>query len=111
MGTRMAPSYANCFMDVLETNFLDTQQLKPFTWWHFIDDIFMVWTHGEPTLHSFIQKLNTYHHTIKFTFEFSPEQITFLDTRVYIKENTINTDQPTNTYPCSSTSLPAPCHS
>ena len=41
MGTRMVPSYANCFMDVLETNFLDTQQLKPFTWWHFIDDIFL----------------------------------------------------------------------
>ena len=29
MGTKMAPSYANIFMDVLETNFLATQTCKP----------------------------------------------------------------------------------
>ena len=29
MATKMAPSYANIFMDVLETNFLETQTCKP----------------------------------------------------------------------------------
>ena len=42
MGTKMAPSYANIFMDVLETNFLATQTCKPLMWKRYIDDILSI---------------------------------------------------------------------
>ena len=49
MGTRMAPSYANLFMASLEKQILNTapSQLKPLIWKRYIDDIFMIWPHGE----------------------------------------------------------------
>ena len=47
MGTRMAPSYANLFMGNLEHDFLQTQPLTPLLWIRFLDDILMLWAHGE----------------------------------------------------------------
>ena len=46
IGTRMAPSYANIFMDKLERQLISSALIKPHTWWRFIDDIFIVWTEG-----------------------------------------------------------------
>ena len=50
MGTRMAPAYASLFMGDLERKLLAQSPLKPFIWWRYIDNIFMVWTHGEEKL-------------------------------------------------------------
>ena len=50
MGTAAAPNYANLFMDRFET--------KALIWLRFIDDIFMIWTHGEDNLNEFIKYLN-----------------------------------------------------
>ena len=46
IGTSVAPNYANLFMDRFETKALEGYHLKPLTWLRFIDDIFMIWTHG-----------------------------------------------------------------
>ena len=89
MGSRMAPSYANLFMGKLERKFLLTQDLKPRVWWRFIDDIFAIWTHGEQSLLRFIESLNRHHTTIKFTAYCSAEKVTFLDTTVYFRENSL----------------------
>ena len=47
MGTPMAATYADLFMDMFETSPLnDLRQktgTKPLTWLHFIDDIFFIW--------------------------------------------------------------------
>ena len=40
IGTKMAPSYANIFMDKLEREILDGSPAKPYVWWRYIDDIF-----------------------------------------------------------------------
>ena len=77
MGTKMAPSYAVLFMDKLERQFLDTMQYKPRNWWRYIDDIF--WEHGEEKLGEFMKALNSFHKTIKFTFECSMDSVNFLD--------------------------------
>ena len=82
MGTSLAPNYANLFMDRFETKALAGSELKPLVWKRFIDDIFMIWTHGEQKLQEFIYYLNNLHKTIKFTHEFSHERINFLDTTV-----------------------------
>ena len=93
MGTRMAPAYANLFMGDLERKLLAQSPLKPFIWWRYIDDIFMVWTHGEEKLNEFITHINSSHNTIKFTHEFSESSISFLDVTVLLDNNNqISTD-------------------
>ena len=82
MGTRMALSYANLFMHQLETNILRTLTLKPDYWYRFIDDIFMIWTHGPEELHHMMTILNHFHPTIKFTHTHDYNNIAFLDTLV-----------------------------
>ena len=69
IGTRMAPAYANIFMDDLESRLLDLAPVKPYLWLRYIDDIFMVWTAGEEQLQEFLQWINQYHNTIKFTWD------------------------------------------
>ena len=93
MGTRMAPAYASLFMGDLEEKLLAQVPLKPYLWWRYIDDIFMVWTHGEDKLEDFINHINSLHSTIKFTHEFSKSHISFLDVTVSLDNNNkISTD-------------------
>ena len=87
MGTRMALSYANLFMEKFECEFLQTQTVLPSMWWRFIDDVFAVWTHGEQLLQAFVEELNHYHTSIKFTAKWSTEEVAFLDSKVYVKNN------------------------
>jgi len=102
MGTRLAPSYANLFMADFESKFVDTYTPKPFWWKRYIDDIFVLWTHGEDELHKFITFLNSCHQTIKFTSTISKECVNFLDTTVIkSKKDTLITDlyeKPTDTH-------------
>ena len=79
MGTKVAPTYANLFMDVVETKFLQTTTLKPLVWKRFIDDIFAVWPGTTADVTKVLEELNTLHHTIKFTAEVSQKEVTFLD--------------------------------
>ena len=46
MGTKLAPSYANLFMSKFEQDYVYTYHLQPILWKMFIDDIFLIWTHG-----------------------------------------------------------------
>ena len=98
MGTRMAPSYANLCMGKLEETFMASQPLQPLCWYRFIDDIFMLWIHGEVALSQFLDRLND-QFTIKFTWEISDRQVTFLDVEVYLEHGNLRTDvhiKPTN---------------
>ena len=58
MGTRMAPSYPNLFLAKFETDALSRTPHQPHTWWRYIDDIFMIWTHSVDDLHAFTSYLN-----------------------------------------------------
>ena len=102
MGTGVAPNYANIFMDRFETRAMDNWPDKPLIWLRFIDDIFMVWTHGETKLQKFITYLNDIHPSIKFTHEASKTSVNFLDTTVKIDtDNTLYTtlyEKPTDTH-------------
>ena len=87
MGMALAPNYASLFMDRFETKALDNYPLKPLIWKRFIDDIFLIWTHGEDSLRDFVEYLNGLHPTIKFTSEISKESINFWDTTVKLDSN------------------------
>ena len=89
----MAPFYANIFMARLEQRILATALIKPLIWWHYIDDIFAILNHGKEALVQLVEELNHTHPTIKFTAEWSHENIPFLDTLVSLKDGAITTDQ------------------
>ena len=82
MGTKCAPIHAILFMDRLEREFLSTRKLIPLVWWRYIDDIFMIWQHSHEELNSFLEALNSFHVTIKFTADISETSINFLDVNV-----------------------------
>ena len=91
MGTRCAPNYAIIFMAELEEDFLHQQPKRPIIWKRFIDDIFLVWTHTAHELEVFMNKLNSFHSTIKFTKEVNEYGLAFLDTFVYKEGNQLKT--------------------
>ena len=102
MGSPMAPAYASLFMGKLEKEFLEGRGILPSMWLRFLDDIFMVWNHSLESLHSFIDALNSFHPSIKFTYTISSEKVNFLDvtvsksddlgfvTEVYVKSTNIH---------------------
>ena len=87
MGSPMAPAYASLFMGKLEQDFLKSRSLAPSIWLRFLDDIFMVWDHSIESLHSFIDALNSFHPSIKFTYNISTKTVNFLDVTVSKSEN------------------------
>lgn len=98
MGTRMAPSYANLFMGHLEQEFLGCQSLRPLLWVRFIDDIFLLWHHGEQLLRVFLDRLGG-HGSVRFTHQISADSITFLDVDVALEGGQFRTRvhiKPTN---------------
>ena len=92
IGTKMAPSYANLFMDRLERGLLSQAQVKPYIWLRYIDDVFMVWTGTELELLEFLNYINEAHDTIKFTWDWSRERINYLDVQVINNNGRIETD-------------------
>ena len=51
MGTCIVPFYVNLFLAKLEVSLLGREfTLKLYVWWRFIDDIFVIWQHGEEKL-------------------------------------------------------------
>ena len=94
MGTKMAPCFANIFKASIEQTF--------------IDDIFMIWTHGSEELEQFTTRANSTHPSMKFTTEISSTSLPFLDVLVCVTETGIKTslyrkptDRPTYLMYCS----------
>ena len=82
IGTKFAPPYAILFMADLEEKILSASEKKPMIWWRYIGDIFFIWEHGQESLENFLNQLNSFHPTIKFTAEYSKETINFLDLNI-----------------------------
>ena len=85
MGTRVAPTYSNLFMAHFEESYVYTYNYnsKPRIWFRFIDDIWGIFSGNSTEFQSFVEYLNNVHKTIKFTEEFSSEEINFLDVTTY----------------------------
>ena len=65
IGTKFAPPYACIFMDHIETEFLKTQDIKPWFWKRFIDDIF---SYGQKVKRAY---KNSFRTSINFTLNLS----------------------------------------
>ena len=100
-------------MAELEEKILNAFEEKPKIWWRYIDDIFFNWELGEESLEKFINKLNTFHQTTKFTAEYSKKAINFLDVNVRLVEGELMTDlflKPTDTHQLLDPSPSHPYH-
>ena len=70
----------------LKEKILSAFEEKAMIWWRYIDKIFFIWEDGEESLKKFLNKLNTFHPTIKFTAEYERETINFLDVNIRLVE-------------------------
>ena len=87
-------------MDKTETDFLKTQELQPFVWLRYIDDIFFIWTHGEAELKKFMEGLNNFLPNLQFTYESSKKSVAFLDLNVSLENGSVTTDLHTKSTDC-----------
>ncbi|GJQ69429.1 hypothetical protein Trydic_g6544 [Trypoxylus dichotomus] len=79
-GSPLLHIIANIFMKDFETRALNTTKYKPKLWLRYVDNTFMIWTHGGDKLHDFLSHLNRIHPKIKFTMEIENQnQLPFLD--------------------------------
>ena len=79
MGTKMAVSFANIFMAEIETKSILQSDTKPREWKRYIDDVFSLWDNDKKDVDRFIEQVNKFHPTIKFTAEISEN----IDTTVF----------------------------
>ena len=77
VGTKMPPAYANLFMGDLEQKILAQSPLKSLVWWCYIDDILMIWPHGEEKLNEFVNLLYSSHEDISSPMKFHSLKSTF----------------------------------
>jgi hypothetical protein len=99
--TKFAPAFANIFMAELENKMLAGYHLSPSVWFRFLDDIFFIWLHGKESLLEFLNYINNYHETIKYTWEYSERGVSYLDVRVELESGKLQTDvysKPTDTH-------------
>ncbi len=83
MGSPLSPIVANIFMEDLETQALETSTWKPNMWCRYVDDVLVVWPHGDQLLEEFHQHLNNQNPSIQFTVEREAGgKIAFLDVQL-----------------------------
>ena len=87
MGTRTAPPYANLFMGKEERTIILTFLHLIYFWKRFIDDIFFIFLGSHSQLKSLMTFMNTISPTIKYTFTYSKQTVTFLDVKIYLSKN------------------------
>ena len=78
MGAKMAPAYANLFLGKLEEKLNELGKPHVMLWKRFIDDIIVIWTGSASEFIKYMNTINQLHHTIKFTYELSETEFTFL---------------------------------
>jgi hypothetical protein len=69
MESPLAPVVANFYMEHFEQQAISSAEKKPARWFRYVDDTFVVWTHGKDELQEFLKHLNNIHLNIMFTME------------------------------------------
>ena len=83
MGLSLSVVLANAFMESLEDRIMSLAPLKPSYWRRYVDDTFVIWSHGEAALDEFMRFMNSLCPSIQFTVEKETNgQLSFLDVGV-----------------------------
>ena len=100
--TKMAPSFANLFLGIFETNAL--APFHPHTWWRYLDDIFMIWTEGLDHLKIFVDYLNNIHPIVAYGRTSNLRDI-LIKARLPTITTPNNTSLPPGSFRCGATCL------
>jgi len=101
MGKRFAPALANLYLLDFDYKAMNNFKIKPLLFFRFLDDIFCLWPGNVESLKEFEIFLNNLIPDISVTLEYSSKEINFLDTTVYVSNNTLQTRvyfKPTDTH-------------
>jgi hypothetical protein len=85
MGSPLSPVITDFFMEESEKKAIEQTVLKPVCWFRYVDDTFVIWTHGQEILTEFLNHLNRLHNNIQFTMEIEEGHLPFLDIDIYRK--------------------------
>ena len=75
----------------VEIDFLETQGVKPLVWLRYTDNIFFIWNESEEKLDEFLENLNNFYLNLKFTSEKSKKSVNFLDVKVSLIDQHLET--------------------
>ncbi|MCG8430365.1 MAG: hypothetical protein MJA29_04255, partial [Candidatus Omnitrophica bacterium] len=83
MGSPLGPTIANFCLAYFENKLMSNSDVstKPSLYLRYVDDIFCVFRNDVP-FQAFLDKLNSLHGNLRFTFELGPDTLPFLDTLV-----------------------------
>ncbi|PNF15534.1 hypothetical protein B7P43_G16534 [Cryptotermes secundus] len=84
MGSPLSPVISNLYMEDFEERALDLAPHKPRCWFRYVDDTFVIWSHGPDKLQDFLNHINSINQCIQFTMETETEgHLPFLDIDIY----------------------------
>jgi hypothetical protein len=69
MGLLLSPVIANFFMGDFDKKAIELRIHNPACWFRYVDDTFVIWSHGLAKLKDFLIHLNELHNKIQFTIE------------------------------------------
>ena len=84
MGKKFAPSYANLLRAQWENTALEKCYQKPTMNFRYLDDIWILWDHGETQFQTFFDILNTHSPAIRLSARVEKKSIDLLDVTVLI---------------------------
>ena len=64
-------------MDKMEIEFLEAEDIKPWVWLTYINDIFIIWTESKNKLACFLKQLNIFHSNLKLMHVRSKTSVSF----------------------------------
>lgn len=88
MGTCCAPAYANLYLGEWEQMLFTDELMLMYTdhisaWYHYINNIFVIWKGPTETLEQFLMRLNKNEFNLGFTMSHDRDCIAFLDISIY----------------------------
>lgn len=86
MGKACSPQLADLYLEWFDEQARTGFHIKPFLYFRYLDDIFMIWTGTVEQLKEFEKFLNSLIPGINIKLEYSSESISFLDTTIYTQE-------------------------
>lgn len=98
MGKDWAPHYADISVAKLERDAMSKCPNKPHTYLRFLDDIFIIWTHGLEAFQEFLDIFNSHQPPIKFKANIQQSSIDFLDTTVFKNPDSVGNPLLTKVY-------------
>jgi len=64
MGSPLSPVTANFFLEDFEKKAIKQATHKPVCWFIYVDDTFVIWSHGQEKLTEFLNRFNGLHNRI-----------------------------------------------